>query len=109
MEKGFATIVGVMAVLALSLIFSGGFLYTTISSTRSLTNDINSEQGYYASEAGIEDAIYRIKNGKSIGAQTVLTVGSAVATTNIANRRTSKNDHCGGSACGHNAESADGA
>lgn len=83
-ERGFATIVGVMAVLALSLIFSGGFLYTTISSTKSLTNEINSEQGYYASEAGIEDAIYRIKNGKNIGSQTVLAVGSAVATTTIA-------------------------
>ncbi|MBI5912905.1 hypothetical protein HY839_00500 [Candidatus Azambacteria bacterium] len=83
-EKGFATIVGVIAVLALSLIFGGGFLYATISSTRSLTNEINSEQGYYASEAGIEDAIYRIKNGKNIGMQTVIPVGSAVATTTIA-------------------------
>ncbi|MCR4322757.1 MAG: hypothetical protein NUV61_01575 [Candidatus Azambacteria bacterium] len=83
-EGGFATIVGVMAVLSLSLIFGGGFLYTTISSTKSLTHEINSEQGYYASEAGIEDAIYRIKNGKNIGSQTVLSVGSAVATTTIA-------------------------
>ena len=83
-ERGFATIVGVIAVLSLSLIFGGGFLYATISSTRSLTNEINSEQGYYASEAGIEDAIYRIKNGKNIGTETVITVGSAVATTTIA-------------------------
>jgi len=83
-ERGFATIVGVMAVLALSLLFGGGFLYTTITSTKSLAHEINSEQGYYTSEAGVEDAIYRIKNGKSIGSQTVLTVGSAVATTTIA-------------------------
>ncbi|MEK7493813.1 MAG: hypothetical protein AAB630_01515, partial [Patescibacteria group bacterium] len=83
-EKGFAAIVAVISVLTLGLIFSSAFLFTTMSGAKTLRNEADSTQSYYASEAGIEDAIYRIKNGKSIGSQTVLTVGSAIATTTIA-------------------------
>lgn len=82
-EKGFAAIVSVMAVLGLVLVFGGGFLFVTLSNTQALRSQINSAQGFYASESGVEDAIYRIKNNKNIGAQEVLTIGSSTATTTI--------------------------
>ncbi|OGD34502.1 hypothetical protein A2988_03215 [Candidatus Azambacteria bacterium RIFCSPLOWO2_01_FULL_46_25] len=82
-DEGFAAIVSVISVIALGLIFSSGFLFVTVQNTAALKDQLNSAQSYYASEAGIEDAIYRVKNGKNIGAQTVLAVGSAAATTTI--------------------------
>lgn len=42
-----------------------------------------SKGAYYLSEAGQEDAIYRIKKAKTIGAQEVITLGGNTATTTI--------------------------
>lgn len=42
-----------------------------------------SKGAYYLSEAGSEDALYRIKNSKSIGAQEVIFLGGNTATTTI--------------------------
>jgi hypothetical protein len=46
-------------------------------------NAFNSRQTYFLSESGVEDAFYRIKNGKSIGASESLVLGDTTATTTI--------------------------
>jgi hypothetical protein len=50
--------------------------------TRSL---LDSRQGYYAAESGVEDAVYRHLEGMSIGTSEVISVGSSTATTTITN------------------------
>lgn len=82
-ERGFAAIVSVIAVMGIGLIFSAGFLFVTLRNSESLKNTTDSMQSYYVSEAGVEDAIYRIKYGKNIGTQTVLSIASSTATTTI--------------------------
>ncbi|MEK7520389.1 MAG: hypothetical protein AAB581_04085 [Patescibacteria group bacterium] len=82
-RNGFAAIVAVLSVMAIGLVFTSSFLFTTQRNAASVKNTLNSAQGYYASESGIEDAIYRVRNGKNIGTQTVLAVGLASATTTI--------------------------
>lgn len=82
-EKGFAAIITVIAVISLGLIFTSGFLSVTAQNAKAIKEQLNSIQSYYASESGIEDAIYRIKYGKNIGTQTILNVGTASATTTI--------------------------
>ena len=83
-ERGFAAIVSLLAIMSMSVVFASGFLFVTLRGIEGMQAQTNSIQGYYASEAGIEDAIYRIKNNKNIGTETVVTVGSATATTTIA-------------------------
>lgn len=89
-EKGFAAIIAVIAIIALGLVFTSGFLSVTVQNTGALKEQFNSTQSYYAAESGIEDAIYRIKNGKNIGTETVLNVGFAAATTTISTVGTNK-------------------
>lgn len=44
----------------------------------------NSEQAYFLAESGVEDAYYRIRNSKQIGASENLVLGSSTTTTTIA-------------------------
>lgn len=46
-------------------------------------NAFNSRQTYFLSESGVEDAYYRIKNGKKIDANENLVLGNTTATTTI--------------------------
>ena len=66
-ERGFAAIISILAVMALGLIFSSGFLFVTLRNSEALKNEINSAQSYYAAEAGIEDAIYRVRYNLNTG------------------------------------------
>ena len=82
-EKGFAAIVAVLTVMGIGLVFSSAFLFSSLRGTDALKEDIRSTQSYYASESGVEDAMYRIKYGKNIGASNNLSVEGAQVTTNV--------------------------
>ena len=83
LENGFAAIVAVLTVMGIGLVFSSAFLFSSLRGTDALKEDIRSAQSYYASESGVEDAMYRIKYGKNIGASNNLSVEGAQVTTNI--------------------------
>src|SRR3989344_6417502 len=81
---GFAAIISSLAVMALGLIFSSGFLFVTLRNSEALKDEINSAQSYYTAEAGIEDAIYRVKYSLNLGASNTMTIGGFTATTTVA-------------------------
>ena len=83
LENGFAAIVAVLTVMGIGLVFSSAFLFSSLRGADALKEDIRSAQSYYASESGVEDAMYRIKYGKNIGASNNLSVEGAQVTTNI--------------------------
>lgn len=82
-EHGFAAIVAVLTVMGIGLVFSSAFLFSSLRGSDALKEDIRSAQSYYASESGVEDAMYRIKYGKNIGASNNLSVEGAQVTTSV--------------------------
>ncbi len=82
-HKGFAAMVSVLAVMSIGLILGSGFLYSTIINTRALQSEADSLQGFYASESGVEDALHRVRNNLTVVTPSMLTVGSATATTTV--------------------------
>src|SRR3989344_5883135 len=82
-ERGFAAMISVLAVMALGLLFSSGFLFVTLRNSEALKNEINSAQSYYAAEAGIEDAIYRVRYNLNTGISNTVTIGDFTATTTV--------------------------
>ncbi|MBI3684927.1 hypothetical protein HY250_00765 [Candidatus Azambacteria bacterium] len=82
-NKGFAAMVSVLAIMALGLILGSGFLYSIIINTRALQSEVDSLQGFYASESGVEDAIHRVRDNLNVVSPSVLVVGSATATTTV--------------------------
>src|SRR3989344_6427275 len=82
-ERGFAAIISILAVLGMGLIFSSGFLFVTLRNSEALKNEINSMQSYYAAEAGIEDAIYRVRYNLNTGIYNTVAIGDFTATTTV--------------------------
>src|SRR3989338_2113329 len=82
-ERGFAAIISILAVMALGLIFSSGFLFVTLRNSEALKNEINSVQSYYTAEAGVEDVIYRVRYNLNLGVSNAVTIGDFTATTTV--------------------------
>ncbi len=82
-KKGFAVLVSILIVTAVSSIFVASFLFNSIKTSEIVNNEIKSVQSYYAAEAGIEDSIYRIRNNKLYSSSNSFKVGSATSTINI--------------------------
>ncbi|MBI3671314.1 hypothetical protein HY249_00770 [Candidatus Azambacteria bacterium] len=82
-EKGFAILISILIVVAVSSIFVSSFVSSTVKNAEIGRNDINSEKSYYASEAGIEDSVYRIRTGKSYSLSNSLLVDGTTANISI--------------------------
>src|SRR3989344_570375 len=80
---GFAAIISILVVMALGLIFSSGFLFVTLRNSEALKDEINSVQSYYTAEAGIEDAIYRVRYNLNLNASNIVAIGDFTATTTV--------------------------
>ncbi len=82
-QRGQAMIIAAIFFLFISM----AFLYTTagpVLEQVNTTDDISvGKSAYYASEAGTEDAVFRIKRGYAISGSEVITIGDATATTTI--------------------------
>lgn len=65
--------------IAVSLMF--GTINPVLRQGKITENFISSRQGYVASESGVEDVLYRLKNGKQFNSTEVLIVASSTATT----------------------------
>lgn len=75
-----SAVIFLLALLSLSL-FS--ITAPALSIERSVHALLQSQQSIFLAEGGVEDAVYRIKTGKAIGAQETVTLGSYSAVTDI--------------------------
>jgi len=82
-QSGFAASYITILVLLIVLAISLGISVITVGQQKILRNIVFSQQAYYVAEAGIEDAIYRIKNNMNIISPYTIGVGAAVATVTV--------------------------
>ncbi|MFC1701089.1 hypothetical protein ACFLZ0_03075 [Patescibacteria group bacterium] len=79
-KKGFTLLFITITILSISSIIAAGLSYLTINSFYDAQNKIKSAQSYYASEAGIEDYIYRLKQNMQTPSSNTLTIDNSSAT-----------------------------
>lgn len=82
-QSGQAVLTVVIFLLSIGMSIIYGVVSPTLKQSAVAENFIQSSQGYVASESGIEDVIYRLKNGMQTGETEVLRVASSTATTTI--------------------------
>lgn len=83
-QKGFAAFFMTILVLAIMLGLAFSITILVLGGQRISKNIVKSSQAYYIAEAGLEDAIYRIKNNISIISPYTIEVGAATATVSVA-------------------------
>jgi hypothetical protein len=82
-QGGYTLVTALIFFLAGTAAVIGAISEGVLSEVRTVRNESASKQGYLASESSLEDAIYRIKNGKEIGSSETLAVGTSKATTTV--------------------------
>src|SRR3989344_560636 len=75
-QVGQAAITMVLALLSTTIVLVVALGVLTFNEVKKLNNIVKSSQSYYAAEAGIEDAVLRVKNNMSYQASYNLVVGS---------------------------------
>jgi Tfp pilus assembly protein PilX len=75
-QTGQATLIMVIVIMAVLLIIVASIGLLTYNDLRTIGNSVDSSQSYFAAEAGVEDAVYRIARGKQYTTSYSLTVGS---------------------------------
>lgn len=79
-QKGAALLIAIIFFLVISTTIVVGSAGTVIGSRKSAQNLIKSKSSYFTSEAGMEDALYRIKKNKQISNPEITTLnGGAVS------------------------------
>lgn len=83
-QKGAALLIAILFFLIISVTIVVGSAGTVIASRKSAQNLIKSKASYFASEAGTEDALYRVKKNKQISNPeiTMLNDGTVSVTVN---------------------------
>lgn len=82
-NKGAAIITAVMFFVIISTAMAIGLSSPVVREYATARDFAKSKGAYYLSEAGSEDAIYRIKKAKPISAQEIISLGGNTATTTI--------------------------
>lgn len=82
-KTGQVTIATILIILAAATILIAGVALLTFNEIKKINNVVKSAESYYASEAGVEDAILRIRNNMSYTNSYTLTVGSGSTTVDI--------------------------
>ena len=82
-KRGSAIITAVIFFVAISVTMAVGLSSPVVREYVTARDFEKSKGAYYLSEAGMEDAVYRVKKVLSIGAQEVITLGGNTATTTI--------------------------
>ncbi|MFH1611708.1 MAG: type II secretion system protein [bacterium] len=62
-QKGFTLLFTIIVILSISFIIVSGLTFLTASNFASVQNKVKSTQSYYAAETGIEDYLYRLREG----------------------------------------------
>ncbi len=82
-QKGFALFYVAMLVLSVIIAASMSISFLTYTQQKSFKDIVNSTQAYYAAEAGVEDALLRIKNDMNWSSPYSFNAGSASVTNTI--------------------------
>ncbi len=88
-SHGQAALVMVLVVMSVLLIVIASLGLLTYNDLKSIGNTVDSSQSYYVSEAGIEDALYRIVNAKAYTNSYNLSVGNGSTAVNVSGPITS--------------------
>lgn len=83
LESGQAVITVVVLLLFVSVAVMLGLGSTAIKDLQITQNFVKSKQAYLTAESGVEDAAYRLKNGKQISSTETLALNGATTTTDI--------------------------
>lgn len=78
-QKGQATLTMVLALLSTTTVIVVALGFLTFNEVKKLNNVVKSAQSYYAAEAGVEDAILRVKSKMSYASGYSLSVGDGSA------------------------------
>lgn len=71
--------------LAVSLTIIFGLTGPVLRQGRAVSDSLTSRQSYFIAEAGVEDVVYRLKTGQSVGSTVVLGLGGDTATITTSN------------------------
>lgn len=82
-KRGAAIMIVVMFFVVVTIALAAGLSAPVVRDYVTARDFTKSKGAYYLSESGMEDALYRLKNGKTIGAQEVVTLNGSTATTTI--------------------------
>lgn len=82
-NSGAAMLTSIVFFVFISLAIVFGLVSPGVRGFRVVAESIQSKQSYFLSESGIEDAVFRIKNNKTIGNSTVIALNGNTATTTI--------------------------
>src|SRR3989338_10202260 len=82
-QDGYAALATTLITIAASLITIGGLNFFSLQEVNMNRNFTKSVESYYVSEAGAEDALYRIVTGKQISSSETLAVGQGTTTVLI--------------------------
>lgn len=82
-QKGQSALVMVLVVVTVMLIVIASVGFLTYNDLKTIGNVVDSAQSYYTAESGIEDAVYRISNGKSYSTSYSLSVASGTTTVEV--------------------------
>ncbi|MEK6837577.1 MAG: PilX N-terminal domain-containing pilus assembly protein, partial [Nanoarchaeota archaeon] len=83
MNKGFATLYLVLLILFLMGAAVASSFVLVVSQQRTFRNTQNSVQAYFAAEAGVEDALLRLKNSMAFLNPISLSAGEGSAATTV--------------------------
>jgi len=84
-QQGVALLLYIILVFSTTLIIGAGLTSLTLNSLNTVNNKIESIKSYYTAEAGIEDSLFRLKNGMQFSALNTLTIDDNSVTTTISN------------------------
>ena len=82
-QTGAAMLIAVIFLIFISLAVIAGLVLPSVREYKVASESVNSQKSYFLAESGVEDAMYRILNGKPISSSETITLGSNSATTTI--------------------------
>src|SRR3989344_4362532 len=82
-KEGQVTIATVLIILAGAVVLVAGLGLLTFNEIKKVNNVVKSAQSYYAAEAGIEDAVLRLRNRMSYDSNYTLNIGEGSTEVDI--------------------------
>ena len=83
LESGQAMLLAVVFFVLVSSTVIFGIVTPVLKQVKISNENYKSKQSYFLSQSGLEDVIYRLKNGQSVSGTEILNLNNAIATTTI--------------------------
>ncbi|QQG42783.1 MAG: hypothetical protein HYW15_01020 [Candidatus Giovannonibacteria bacterium] len=84
MKKGQAALIAVILMLIIMLSAVFGASAVALTESRAANKSLNSRFSFFAAEAGVDDAVYRLKRGKNLPSSFTINLNGASAPTTVA-------------------------